>query len=84
MKMDKTGMVVQARLLALRLERLSADSIWAHKVCGLRGSLLRAIDDHDSGNPDIIYSSLDDLMCKDYSVLEKAVRASLRTRTIIR
>jgi hypothetical protein len=33
-----------AKLLVSRLERLSADSYWAHQASGLRGSLLRAID----------------------------------------
>lgn len=33
-----------ARLLARRLERLSADSAWAHKASGLRGALLRGLD----------------------------------------
>jgi hypothetical protein len=34
-----------ARLLSSRLERLSADSVWAHKASGLRGSLLRSLED---------------------------------------
>ena len=29
------------RLLPTRLERISADSYWAHRVSGVRGSLLR-------------------------------------------
>jgi acyl-coenzyme A thioesterase PaaI-like protein len=36
-----------ARRLASRLERLSADSIWAHRASGVRGSLLRWLDDHE-------------------------------------
>ena len=35
-----------ARQLASRLERLSADSTWAHRASGVRGSLLRWLDDH--------------------------------------
>ena len=34
----------QARMIAQRLERLSADSIWAHTASGHRGSLLKMID----------------------------------------
>ena len=34
----------QARQLAFRLERLSADSIWARRASGTRGSLLRQIE----------------------------------------
>jgi len=33
-----------ARLLAARLERLSADSHWAHQASGLRGALLRNLE----------------------------------------
>jgi hypothetical protein len=32
------------RMVAQRLERLSADSTWAHVASGHRGSLLRVID----------------------------------------
>ena len=32
------------RLLISRLERISADSIWAHRASGHRGMLLRSID----------------------------------------
>jgi hypothetical protein len=34
----------QARMIAQRLERLSADSAWAHAASGHRGSLLKIID----------------------------------------
>jgi hypothetical protein len=33
-----------ARLLISRLERLSADSIWSHRASGLRGELLRWLE----------------------------------------
>lgn len=35
-------------LLISRLERLSADSIWAHRASGVRGSLLRNLQNLDS------------------------------------
>ena len=34
----------QARQLLSRLERVSADSVWAHRSSGYRGSLLKWID----------------------------------------
>ena len=37
-----------ARLLVSRLERLSADSYWAHQASGLRGALLRCLGDLDA------------------------------------
>lgn len=33
-----------ARQLARRLERLSADSLWARRASGLRGALLRSLE----------------------------------------
>jgi hypothetical protein len=39
-----THLVEQARLLVMRLERLSADSIWARRSSGLRGSLLKWLE----------------------------------------
>jgi hypothetical protein len=33
-----------ARLLIERLERLSADSVWAHRASGARGALLRWVE----------------------------------------
>jgi len=37
--------IAYLRLLAERLERLSADSIWARRASGLRRSLNKALDD---------------------------------------
>jgi len=34
----------QAKQLITRLERVSADSVWAHRSSGYRGSLLKWID----------------------------------------
>ena len=34
-----------ARLLIARLERLSVDSLWAHRASGVRRSLLRCLDE---------------------------------------
>jgi hypothetical protein len=36
-------LIESANQLAARLERLSADSRWAHRASGLRGSLLRCL-----------------------------------------
>ena len=37
------------RLLLARLERISVDSYWAHRASGLRGALLRALDQIENG-----------------------------------
>lgn len=36
-----------ARMIAQRLERLSADSAWAHIASGYRGSLIKWLDRYD-------------------------------------
>lgn len=39
------------QMLLNRLERISVDSVWAHRASGLRGSLLRLLEQFDEGNP---------------------------------
>ena len=39
------------RILTERLERISADSVWAHRASGVRGALLRTLDQLQSGEP---------------------------------
>jgi hypothetical protein len=38
-------------LLASRLERLSVDSHWARRASGLRGNILKIIQQADTGEP---------------------------------
>ncbi len=42
--MSARELVDMGNFLASRLERLSADSRWAHRASGLRGSLLRELE----------------------------------------
>jgi len=37
-------------MLLHRLERISADSVWAHRASGLRGSLLNMLEQFEEGN----------------------------------
>lgn len=46
---DLTPEIDLARLLAARLERLSADSLWARRASGARGALLKILDQADRG-----------------------------------
>jgi hypothetical protein len=46
----ETDQVALLRLLATRLERLSADSIWARRASGLRGNLLKVLEEIDNGS----------------------------------
>lgn len=41
------GSISAAYLLVSRLERLSADSYWAHQASGVRGSLLRLLERYE-------------------------------------
>ena len=36
-------------MLSERLERISADSIWAHRASGVRGSLLHLLEEEEKG-----------------------------------
>lgn len=38
-------------MLTERLERISADSVWAHRASGVRGSLLRMLEEGERGHP---------------------------------
>jgi hypothetical protein len=38
-----------ALLLIGRLERISADSVWAHRASGVKGSLLKALEKFEEG-----------------------------------
>ncbi|MBE0411905.1 MAG: hypothetical protein IBX69_19420 [Anaerolineales bacterium] len=69
------NLLTSARLLADRLERLSADSIWAHRASGVRGSLVRLISAIDQGNEtDVNITRLDDLLEQGFDILEKAAK----------
>ena len=73
-----------ARLLAIRLERLSADSHWAHQASGLRGALLRCLDDlegqaalpePDRAELERVLPVLEQLTERGFIILNKAARA---------
>ena len=39
------------QMLLARLARISADSPWAYKASGLRGSFMRCLDAYEAGSP---------------------------------
>lgn len=68
-----------ARLLLSRLERLSADSHYAHRASGLRGSLLRYLEqvevDGRTGTPTSLPPfEVDNLLTLGFDILEKAAK----------
>ena len=62
-----------------RLERLSADSIYAHQASGLRGSLLRNIGRIEDGI-NVNYTDLDPLVEYVFDILRLAAKEIGATR----
>jgi hypothetical protein len=74
-------LINQAQLLLSRLERLSADSIWAHRASGVRGALLKMIDCL-AANPDLLKNEIElkkyrQLIKWGFFLLEKAAQEKL-------
>jgi hypothetical protein len=66
-------------LMLDRLERLSADSKYAHRASGLRGSLLRYLDHMEETGKTSLPASpsasyVEDLLSFGFEILEKAAR----------
>jgi hypothetical protein len=78
---EGTQLIQQAWMLASRLERLSADSIWAHRASGARGALLKSLENLDSAdpltNPDEL-ARLQVIVNWGFRLLEKAAVELLR------
>ena len=66
------GLLNLANMLAARLGRLSADSTWARRASGVRGALLKAIDEAEAGEDNSL--QLDRLVHYGFELLEKAAR----------
>ena len=67
---DQQRLLDQASLLVRRLERLSADSIWAHRASGIRASLDRAI----ASEQEIDFDKLNVLIVTGFDILHKAAQ----------
>ena len=81
MASDALLQIEQSRRLIERLERLSADSYWAHQASGVRGALLRKVeqlqpgnDPDESGEPGSGWQELAKLVQQGYFILEQAAR----------
>lgn len=66
MKVDHS-LATQARTLLSRLERISADSPWAHQASGIRAALARHLTRKDPSQAEIT-----DLLERGFEVLENA------------
>ena len=67
---DRQSLFDQARLLVRRLERLSADSIWAHRASGIRASLDKAL----TSEQEIDFDTLNRLIVQGFDILHKAAQ----------
>jgi hypothetical protein len=68
-----TSQIDLFRLLIARLERLSADSRWARRASGLRGNMIKIVEEMDAG---IIISSdrLSLLTNRCFEILREAAK----------
>lgn len=73
--------IEQSRRLIERLERLSADSYWAHQASGVRGALLRKVEQLQAGNRSTgagelssTRKDLEKLVQQGYFILEQAAK----------
>ncbi len=60
-------------MLIARLERISADSVWAHRASGVKGSLLRMVEKSEKGYR-VRQSELWHTINLGFSILEEAAR----------
>ena len=60
-------------MLLARLERVSVDSYWAHRASGVRGSLLRAVEALEAGQP-VSAPVLQQVLDQGFRILERAAR----------
>jgi hypothetical protein len=70
--MDPESSLGLIQLLLVRLERISADSYWAHRASGIRGALLRMLEEIENDRP---VSSLEmkRLLQDGFEILRQAV-----------
>jgi hypothetical protein len=61
------------RLLLARLERVSVDSYWAHRANGIRGGLLRALEDLEKGTT-AGQDNTTDLISSAFKILTRAAK----------
>ena len=61
------------RLLLVRLERISADSVTAHRASGVRGALLRTVETLEAGD-DVSSLEAQRLIDAGYGLLQRAAK----------
>ena len=65
------------RLLLARLERISADSVTAHRASGVRGAMMRIVETLEAGD-DVSDAELKRLIDAGYGLLQRAAKEKVR------
>lgn len=65
------------RLLLARLERISADSVTAHRASGVRGAMMRMVETLEAGNA-VSDAELKRLIDAGYGLLQRAAKEKVR------
>lgn len=73
-RLNKDRIIFQARILLDRLERLSADSSFAHRASGLRGAILRDLAALKKTDPPIDLTRLAERVAQGYEILNRAAQ----------
>ena len=68
--MSNSGQIELLRLLVSRLERLSADSRWARRASGLRGNIVKVLEEAESGK--VTPDRLELLITRSFEILRLA------------
>ena len=61
------------RLLVARLERLSVDSHWARRASGLRGNIIKVLDEYNAGQ-EVEPERLSALIQHTFEILRRAAQ----------
>jgi hypothetical protein len=70
---DQLDTIQLLRLLVSRLERLSVDSHWARRASGLRGNIVKVLEEADSGK-EVPAVRLELLMEAAFDILRRAAQ----------
>jgi hypothetical protein len=71
--MDSTEETKLIKLLLERLERVSVDSYWAHRASGIRGGLLKLLEELEKGTP-AGQANPSELISSAFDILTRAAR----------
>jgi hypothetical protein len=71
--MDSNEEIKIIKLLLERLERVSVDSYWAHRASGIRGGLLKQLEELEKGTP-ADQASTSKLISSAFDILTRAAR----------